>query len=363
MIWRWDDMRNGSCGSIDIARNKIVRMAMVVVSLLFAGSLGAAERLFELKKVADDVYIGLALLKNGVISNAGIVILDDGVLIVDTHSRPSTARSLIEQIKGITDKPVRYVVNTHFHADHFRGNAAYLQAYPKGVNIISSAAARRGILQRGIPRINVELNRLPKRIETLQRELAAASAERQTELKRRLANSETYLEELKQMGNAVPTMTLEKSLVLHRKGRTVQILFMGKGHTDGDVVVYLPKEKILMSGDLIHAWVPYLADSYPFEWIRTLEAVERLDFNIIISGHGDVMHGKEMVTIYHDYLQDLMTQTADLHGKGFSHQQIRQNIHLDKYQPLLGLDEAGTGLAEALDSHVAKAYRVITGSQ
>ena len=362
MILPWNNTRNAGCSDKGTAEKRIARVALVVAALVFSGSLCAAERLFELKRVADDVYVGLALLKNGVISNAGIIILDDGVMVVDTHSQPSTARSLIEQIKGITDKPVRYVVNTHFHADHIRGNAAYVQAYPKGMNIISSEAARRGILQRGIPRINVELSRQPKRIERLQAELASANgAARQEELKDQLANAQTYLKELQQMGKAVPTLTLEKSLVLHRKDRTVELLFMGKGHTDGDIVVYLPKEKILMSGDLIHAWVPYLADSYPFEWIRTLEAVEKLDFNVIVSGHGDVMQGKEMVTIYHDYLQDLMSQTAELYGKGFSHQQIRQNIRLDKYQPLLGLDEAGTGLAEALDSHVAKAYRVIRG--
>ena len=88
-----------------------MRLILVLSLFFFTVSVSAAEQLFDLKKVADGVYIALARHQHIINSNAGVIILDDGVLIIDTHSKPSAARALIEQIKTITDKPVRYVVD------------------------------------------------------------------------------------------------------------------------------------------------------------------------------------------------------------------------------------------------------------
>src|SRR5437762_10691624 len=86
----------------------------------------------------------------------------------------------------------------------------------------------------------------------------------------------------------LPSLTFEKSLVLYRGARSVHVLWLGKGHTDGDVVVYLPQDKVIVTGDLLHGWMPYMADGYPYDWIRTLEAASALDFDTVIAGHGDV---------------------------------------------------------------------------
>src|SRR5213596_1933044 len=96
----------------------------------------AAEELFQLIKIVDGVYAAVAKPAYKVNCNALVVLLDDGVLVVDTHSKPSAARALIGQIKSVTDKPVKFVVNTHFHWDHFQGNQAYLNAWPAGIEII-----------------------------------------------------------------------------------------------------------------------------------------------------------------------------------------------------------------------------------
>ena len=341
---------------------KASKLWVVLLLLFIVSGVYAAETLFELKEVADGVYIALACLKNDVISNAAIIILDDGVMVVDTHSRPSTARALIGQIKDLTNKPVRYVVNTHFHADHIRGNSAYLEAYPDGLEIICSEPTRQSILHRGLPRIKTEIARYTKRLDSLKRELAGASETgNQAKLKRRVRETEEYLGELKEMVKCVPTMSFEKSMTLYENGREIQLLFFGKGHTNGDIVVYLPKEKVIVSGDLLHGWVPYIPDSYPYEWIKALEEMKKLDFEQIISGHGDVMQGKGMVILWRDYFTDLMTQVEELYSQGASFEEIREKIDLDKYEPHMGLDEAGTGLEAALDQHVRKAYRVING--
>ena len=102
------------------------------VLCLLTASLARAEDLFDIKPMADGVYAAIAKPAYKVNCNAAIIFLGDSVLVVDTHSKPSAARSLIEQIKKITDKPVRYVVNTHFHWDHYQGNQAYPSSSPPG---------------------------------------------------------------------------------------------------------------------------------------------------------------------------------------------------------------------------------------
>ncbi len=97
--------------------------------------------------MADGVYAALALPRTPINCNAAVIVYDEGVLVVDTHSRPSSARALIQQIKSVTDKPVRYAVNSHFHWDHAQGNHAYPVAFPKQVAIVASEATRENLKQ------------------------------------------------------------------------------------------------------------------------------------------------------------------------------------------------------------------------
>src|SRR5215831_7303169 len=141
----------------------------------------SADDLFDIKPIADGVYAAIAKPAYKTNCNAAVIILDDGVLVVDTHSKPSAARGLIAQIKELTDKPVKYVVNTHFHWDHYQGNQAYPSSWPAGVEIISSEATRENIEQRGIPRVKHQLVMMPDEIEKLRGQLQKASETKQKE--------------------------------------------------------------------------------------------------------------------------------------------------------------------------------------
>src|SRR6476646_7402221 len=122
------------------------------------------------------------------------ILLCDSLLVVDTHSKPSAARALIEQIKKLTDKPVRYVVNSHFHWDHYQGNEAYPSSWPRGVEIISSEATRESIEHRGIPRVKHEMTTTPEEIEKLKAELEKASEGAQKQqIADNLRQAEAYL--------------------------------------------------------------------------------------------------------------------------------------------------------------------------
>src|SRR5499427_5475291 len=165
----------------------------------------AANDLFDIKPVADGVYAAIAKPAYKVNCNAVIVFLGESVLVVDTHSKPSAARALIAQVKKLTDKPVRYVVNTHFHWDHYQGNQAYPSSWPAGIEIISSEATRDNIERLGIPRVKHEITTMPAEIDQLKSDLAkATSAEEKERAGKNLSEAEAYFGELKSMQVTLP---------------------------------------------------------------------------------------------------------------------------------------------------------------
>ena len=160
---------------------------------LITPTLAAAEPLFDIQPMTEGVYAAIAKPQYLVNCNAGIVVLEDGVLVVDTHSKPSAARALIEQIKELTDKPVKYVVDTHFHWDHYQGNQAYPNVWPGGVEIISSEATRESIQLRGIPRVKHEILWVPGEIERLKSDLAKATdAKEKAEIEANLESRKVF---------------------------------------------------------------------------------------------------------------------------------------------------------------------------
>ena len=334
------------------------RLLCLFSMLLLPATCLAADELFDIKPVADGVYAAIAKPGYKVNCNAAIILLDDAVLVVDTHSKPSAARALIEQIKKLTDKPVRYVVNTHFHWDHYQGNQAYPSSWPAGVETISSEATRANIEQRGIPRVKHEIVTMPREIENLKSDLDKASdLEQKEQLRANLLQAEAYLAELMSMQVTLPSVTFDHSLILHRPSRTVEILWLGNAHTNGDVFVYLPREKVLVTGDALHGWTPYMGDSYPFEWIQTLDAAEKLDFDQVIGGHGDVMRGKERFELWKHYFRDLMDEAAQAYARGASLEDAERGIskiliakYADKFDP---------GFPKSVLGNIAKAYQVI----
>jgi cyclase len=334
------------------------RALLAILFFLFLAAPSVADDLFDIKPVADGVYAAIAKPAYKVNCNAAIIFLDDAVLVVDTHSKPSAARALIEQIKKLTPKPVKFVVNTHFHWDHYQGNEAYPSSWPAGVEIISSEATRTSIEQRGIPRVKHEIVTMPAQIEQLKADLQKVSTpEQRASIQRDISEGAAYLAELKSMQITLPTMTFDRSLIIHRKSRTVELLWLGRAHTDGDVFVFLPKEKVLVTGDTLHGWTPYMGDSYPYDWIKTLDVAEKLDFDYVIAGHGDVMRGKQTFDLWKQYFRDLLDQTAAAYADGATLDQAKKRVsdyliakYAAKFDPRF---------PQSVGSNVIKAYQVI----
>src|SRR5437879_4220610 len=281
--------------------------------------------LFEIKRVADGVYLAAAAPVYKVNSNAAIIANEDGLLVVDTHSKPSAARALVQELGEMTAKPVRYVVNTHFHFDHWQGNEVYPAAYPN-VEVITTEITREALLSRGVPRIRDQIRTMPGEIAKLKAELAAApTAGRRAELQANLQQAEAYLEEVKGLSPALPTMAFEQTMRLIKRDREIELLHLGRAHTDGDLFVFLPREKVVVTGDAVIGWTPFMGDGYPEDWVTTLDRLAQLDFTHIIMGHGDVA-GREWLQIFRGYVHDMVDAVRAEVAAGATLEEAQQRV-------------------------------------
>jgi cyclase len=259
---------------------------------------------FDVRKVADGVWAAVAAPAYKVNCNTAIIEQDDGVMVVDTHSKPSAARVIVQRLREMTGKPVRYVVNTHFHWDHWHGNEVYPVAYP-GAEIVTNQITREAMVRKGLKRIQDHVRGTPAEIARLRAELAVAAPAQREKLERDLRLAEFYLAEVAALKPALPTIAFERAMTLYRRDREIQLLHLGRAHTEGDVFVYLPREKVVITGDAVIGWTPYMGDGYPEDWAATLDRLAALDFTHVIMGHGDVV-GRDWLRTFRDYVHDMV---------------------------------------------------------
>jgi cyclase len=286
--------------------------------------------LFEFQPVADGVYAAIAAPQYKVNSNAAVILTNDGVVVVDSHSKPSAAKALYTEIRGVTKHPVSKIINTHFHWDHWQGNEVYAAEFPS-LEIIASERTKENLTRPdagvgGVPYIDKQLTALPKEIEQFKDEiLKASSPEQKARLEANLQQAEAYLAELKNLKPTLPTRTVTTTATLNEPGREIQLLLLGRGHTDGDVYVYLPKEKVVVTGDAVIEWMPFLNDGYPEEWVQTLSALETVDFTHMILGHGEVV-SKAHLAFFKGYLTDLMASVKKAAADGGTLEEMQKTI-------------------------------------
>ncbi|HEX8029426.1 MAG TPA: MBL fold metallo-hydrolase, partial [Vicinamibacterales bacterium] len=206
---------------------------------------------FTFNKIADGVYHAVGTGSLVVMSNATIIEGDRDVLVVDSHVSPGGAWALREELKAITPKPIRWVVNSHYHFDHSHGN----QIYGPEVQIIGHEFARQQMLagkSQDSPAREFYVGGVPAAIKGLEQRLAAATDDKtRATIQNQLDIQRNHLEGTNAVKPTAPTLTLTQTMTLHLGAREVRIQFLGRGHTAGDVVVYLPKERMVATGDLM----------------------------------------------------------------------------------------------------------------
>ncbi len=283
---------------------------------------------FTFHQVQENIYqaVGTGTLAVG--ANAAVIINEDDVLLVDSHISPAGAWALLEELRAITTKPVRYVVNTHFHFDHLHGN----QIYPGNVEVIGHEFTREMVASgrsKSGRAYDAFIGTIPDRIADLRRGIEEASDDStRAALENQLVIQENYLAATDAVVPTPPTVTLSERLTLFRGGREIRLLFFGRGHTGGDVIVHLPAERVLVTGDLLTSGLPYMGDGFLTEWVETLERVKTLEFETIIPGHGRWFTDRAKVDHLQSYLQDLWAKTVRMHNAGVSAESAAAQIDM-----------------------------------
>lgn len=224
------------------------------MSKQFASLSDTEEKTVTFSELAEGVY---AYTTEGD-PNTGIIIGDHDVMVIDTQATPSMAQDVIRRIREITNKPIRHIVMSHYHAVRVLGASAYKDA----VNIIASEDTFDLVTERGQQDFDSEAGRFPRLFQGLD----------------------------SVPGLTWPTLVFKKELTLQMGRRTVKIMQLGRGHTKGDTVVWLPEERVLFSGDLVeYGATPYSGDAYHRDWPQTLDNVAALGAQKIVPGRGDAL--------------------------------------------------------------------------
>jgi glyoxylase-like metal-dependent hydrolase (beta-lactamase superfamily II) len=296
-----------------------------------AGTLHSGKA-FRFNKVADGVYHAVGTGSLTIVGNGAIIVNDEDVVVVDDHVSPAAAWVLLEELKEITNKPVRTVINTHFHFDHAHGN----QVFGNDVDIIGHEFTRSMLLggkSIGMPLYRNYVEGLPRQIDDLKKRIAEQSdAAARAKLEAQLQAAENNRASQAELKPTPPNVTLRTEMTLHRGSREIQIRHLGRAHTAGDVVVFLPRERIVITGDMLTTGLSNMSDAFVNEWVDTLEALKRLDFETILPGHGDAFTDRTKIDNYQAYLRDVWTEVSRLRQQGVPAEEAAKRADLTRHK-------------------------------
>jgi len=232
--------------------------------------------------------------------NTGIIIGDDAVLVADTQATPAMAADVIRRIREVTDKPIKFVVLTHYHAVRVLGAAAY-----GAEHIIASQDTYDLIVERGEQDKASEIGRFP----------------------RLFRNVETV-----PAGLTWPTLTFTGKMTLWLGKLEVQVLQLGRGHTKGDTIVWLPQERALLSGDLVeYGATPYAGDAYYKDWPHTLDKLMALEPRALVPGRGAALTTPELIRDgiagTRNFVSELYASVNAAAGKGEELNAVYRHTH------------------------------------
>jgi glyoxylase-like metal-dependent hydrolase (beta-lactamase superfamily II) len=298
---------------------------------------------FEVQKLAEGIYAVIRRDPPGLMVDANnvFIINDDDVIVVDSNGAPAITKEVLAALRKLTDKPVKYVINTHYHDDHIRGNQVYREAFPN-VEFIGHAFSRdylpnqgavnrKGFLE-GAPRFANDIRGLIEKNKSLLG--GDITEEERASLNTDLKLLDLVLSEGASAQTILPTITVEDRLTLHRGNRIIEIRHLGRGHTAADLVIHLPKENIVITGDLVVWPVPLVGNpqSYIADWASTLDKVRALRPSIIVPGHGPVMRDDSYVKLMADLFTYVKQQTEAAVARGESLEQVHKSINLSEFR-------------------------------
>jgi glyoxylase-like metal-dependent hydrolase (beta-lactamase superfamily II) len=330
---------------------------------------------FDVQDLGTGVYAVIRREPPGLMFDANCVFIvnDEDVVVVDTNITPSSATATLAALRKLTPKPVKYVVNTHWHPDHISGNQVYRDAFP-GVEFIAQATTLEDLPSIGESNYRELLTHGPGFVadlkSALERGASLAGGPMTDEERASCASDIEQLERLFTEAPAtkilLPTITIEDRLTLHRGSRIIDIRYLGPAHTRADLVVHLPKEGIVITGDIVVWPVPLIGStSYPLDYAATLEKLLALRATTIVPGHGRVLRDEAYVKQLVRLLRSIQEQTEAAVARGETLEQTRASVDLSESRQAIAGDNAlhrlifasyvtGPGVAAAYSQATAK---------
>jgi cyclase len=305
-------------------RMRCPRAIALVLGAALAGATSMADYVRPAPQkieVAKGVYLFVSKPYGdvGLDGNSVAIVSNDGVLVFDSNGTPAASAAVLAEIRRLTDKPVKYVVNSHWHWDHWYGTETYTHAFP-GVQVVAHEKTRAMMAGPAIEfnRPGIE-SQLPGYIGSLERRAAADPS-----LQPLLDEDRFFLEQKKNAHLVLPGTTFKDRLTLRLGERTIEVMHHDRAVTPGDAFLYLPAEKIVITGDLLVNPVAFALSVYPTGWLRTLEKIDALDAAVLVPGHGEPLRDKVLLRATMDVMRELLKAGKDAKARGLDPDQARE---------------------------------------
>ena len=341
-----------------------------------SSSAGSSKSGFDVQELAPGVYAEIRREPPGMAVECNVVFIvnDEDVFVVDTNITPGSASESIAALRRITSKPVRYVINTHWHDDHVIGNATWRAAYP-AATFLAHESLREYLPDKGVTARQQMATQAPRFGELLRKLLAekkSLSGAPLTEEERESYESDLriidrYVAENgpRAAESVLPTETFTDRVTFHRGARTIDVRHLGRGHTKADLVVWLPNEKIAVVGDLVGYPVPLVGSdqSWVADWTATLGRLRELGAKAYVPGHGPVLRDDSQVALMQELFAHVQKETAAAVARGETLEQARKSVDLSEFRKRFAGDSAVRKVE--FDNYVAApsiaaAYRELT---
>ena len=307
---------------------------------------------FEEAAVAPGIVAFIEKPGHAIVSGNSIAIAgDDAIAVVDTGQHPRLTRAMIARLRESMKKPVRYVINTHWHNDHVAGNALYAEAFPDARFVAQAFTARMleseiaPYMHGGCARF-LERESAPLRAAVASGKAADGSAiapARVSRLREVIEEADVAAAECGEFRLRGSDIAFEERLTLELGHRDVQVLFLGRANTAGDAIVYVPDAKVVMTGDVLVHPFPFATQSYIREWAAVLRRIEAMDADTIVPGHGPVMHDKVYLGLVAELMESIDGQVGAAWRPGMALDELREHVDLAGFRARIAGDSGFIG--------------------
>lgn len=326
--------------NINLFKNQLIAIAFGCFSIL-NNSVNADPFVPKFEELAPGVWAGVREdnPRNPVMGTATFVVSDAGVVVYDGGGMPLYAERIIEKIRSVTDKPVTHVAISHWHGDHNFGTHPYLEAFPN-VQVISHSFTHEVFNSKRIRYIDgygTGAMDYKKTVEGYMESGKDGQGNQLTPAHRKyyqniINDAEIVHADSQRVKVTQPTITFDDKLTIISGNRSIEFMYLGDANTAGDIVMWLPKEKIVAAGDIVVVPVPYLFNVPPRKWSVTLQNINALGYDILVPGHGDIQRDTAYVDLLIDFADNIADQRDTLLAQGLIDDAAKEKLDFSAFE-------------------------------